>query len=190
MTINISNNHTITCPICGKQAHGLIVKGSYTAELVGCDACLPDLAVRISKNPSNIYGPGYEYYPVERDSPYAPDDYSLSTPYDAVLERGDYLDRCPICGKPCSTIIIEDCMPIGCSHCAPGEEAQDDYAPDYGDLEAMYADGIHNPCRVDTETYNRWATAKHREWEIVTGKAGRPLISGWDRDGQGNLYDI
>lgn len=190
MTNTIINNHTITCPLCGKQAHGLIVKGSDAAELVGCDACLSDLAMRISKRPSNIYGCGYEYYPAERESPYAPDDYSLATPYDEVLERADGLKLCPICGKPCDTIVIDDNgKPIGCSGCAPEAWVREDDIADYDALEAMYLYGF-DVRRCYTEDYNRWHIAKHREWEIVTGKAGRPLISGWDRDGRGDLYDI
>ena len=181
-------NRTITCLICGKQAHGLIVKGSDAAELVGCDVCRTDLMEHISRHP-NIDGNGYEYYAAER-TPTDPDDYSLATPYDEVLEQADRLKLCPICGKPCDTITIDyNGGPVGCSNCAPEAGAQEDDIADYDALEAMYADGF-DIRRCYTEDYNRWRIAKHREEEIVTGKAGRPLISGWDKDGQGNLYDI
>lgn len=224
-------NRTITCPVCGAQAHGLVVKGSGIAELIGCDACIEvrkahEVAGKLRKPaPGEEYydyrcpvgghplradsevflqggrvigcgggveddGCEYCYYPVERESPYAPDDYSLATPYDAVLERVDSLKLCPVCGKPCDTITIDyNGDPVGCSHCAPEEEAPGDDTADYDALEAMYLDGF-DVRRCYTEAYNRWRIAKRREEEIVTGKAGRPLISGWDKDGQGNLYDI
>lgn len=229
MTINISTDKTITCPICGSTAHGLVTKGSGVAELVGCDVCIEvrkasEVAGKLRRpapgeeyysyrcpvgghplradsevflRNGNVIGCGggveddgceYCYYPVERESPYAPDDYSLSTPYDEVLEREDCLDRCHICGKPCDTIIIDDGMPVGCPHCAPEAEVQGDNSPDYDALEAMYTDGYDGPCCVSTKTYNRWATAKRREEEIASGKAGRPLIIGWDRDGRGADY--
>lgn len=190
MTNNIiSTDKTITCPICGATAHGLIVKGSGVAELVGCDACRTDLMEHISKHP-NLDGNGYAYYAAER-TPTDPDDYSLATPYDEVLECTDRLKLCPVCGKPCDTIIIDDNgKPIGCSHCAPETGAQEDDIADYDALEAMYLYGFDGARRCYTEAYNRWSIAKAREEQIVTGKAGRPLISGWDKDGQGNLYDI
>lgn len=189
MTNNTSIiNRTITCPICGRQAHGLVVKGSGVAELVGCDICKAAILADLDRLP-NIDGNGYEYYAAER-TPTDPDDYSLATPYDAVLERVDSLKLCPVCGKPCDTITIDyNGDPVGCSHCAPEEEAPGDDTADYDALEAMYLDGF-DVRRCYTEAYNRWRIAKRREEEIVTGKAGRPLISGWDKDGQGNLYDI
>lgn len=188
MTNNIiSTDKTITCPICGATAHGMVIKCD-PATLVGCDICQPGLMEHISKHP-NIDGNGYEYYAAER-TPTDPDDYSLSTPYDEVCECADRLKLCPICGKPCDTIIIDDGMPIGCSHCAPEVEMPEGDTPDYDALEAMYLYGFDGPCRCRTEDYNRWHIAKHREEQIVTGKAGRPLIAGWDKDGRGELYDI
>lgn len=188
MTINISTDKTITCPICGSTAHGLVVKGSNPATLAGCDICQHSILADLARHP-NIDGEGYAYYPAER-TPTDPDDYSLSTPYDAATGQADRLKLCPVCGKPCDTIIIdENGKPIGCSGCAPEAEAREDDIADYDALEMMYLYGF-DACRCHTEDYNRWSIAKAREEQIVTGKAGRPLISGWDKDGQGDLYDI
>lgn len=178
--------NTIICPICGAAAHGLVVKGSNPATLVGCDICQHSILADLDRHP-NIDGDGYAYYPAER-TPTDPDDYSLSTPYDTVSAHGDGLDMCPICGRHCDTIILDEYgSPIGCDACFDDDWIID---PDYDDLEWMYNNGYGARCKCDAETYNRWAIAKAREEQIVTGKAGRPLISGWDKDGQGNLYDI